>query len=100
MQLPVFIEICACFVKLQNGSELNEDIDLFTPASVDARWVEFYISDIFVHYLGQFITIIILAEKSAPAKNFHFFTKWSKKYITCTTRLQFHGYKLINLHSS
>jgi len=37
---------------------------------------------------GQFISIIILAEKSAPAKNFHFFTKWSKKYITCTSRLQ------------
>ena len=95
-----YLEICAYFVKLQNGSELDADIEVFTPASVDTGSVEFYISDIFVHYLGQFITIIILAEKSAPAKNFHFFTKWSKKYITCTTRLQFHGYKLINLHSS
>ena len=55
MQLPVFIEICAYLVKLQNGSELNEDIDLFTPASVDARWVEFYISDIFVHYVGMYM---------------------------------------------
>jgi len=48
MQLPVFICIfCAYFVKLQNGSELDMDIEVFTPASVDSRWVEFYISDIF-----------------------------------------------------
>ena len=32
MQLPVFhLEICAYFVKLQNGSELDADIEVFTP---------------------------------------------------------------------
>jgi len=39
MQLPVFfnLEIGAYFVKLQNGSELDADIEVFTPAPVDAR---------------------------------------------------------------
>jgi len=32
-----YLEICAYFVKLQNGSELDVDIDVFTPASADAR---------------------------------------------------------------
>jgi len=42
MQFPVFyLEICAYFVKLQNSSELDADIEVFTPASVDAHWVEF-----------------------------------------------------------
>ena len=56
MQFPIFyLEIFAYFVQLQNGSELDADIDVFTPASVDARWVEFYISDIFVHYLQVYM---------------------------------------------
>jgi len=38
MQLPVFLnlEICAYFVKLQNGSELDANIEVFTPAPIDA----------------------------------------------------------------
>ena len=50
-----YLEICAYFVKLQNGSELDADIEVFTPASVDTGWVEFYISDIFVHYLRVYM---------------------------------------------
>ena len=50
-----YLEICAYFAKLPNGSELDMDIVMFTPASVDARCVEFYISDIFVHYLRVYI---------------------------------------------
>ena len=41
-----YLKICAYFVKLQNGSELDADIEVFTPAPVDACWVEFYLSDI------------------------------------------------------
>jgi len=51
----LYLEMCAYFVKLQNGSELYADIEVFTPASVDSRWVEFYISDIFVHYLRVYM---------------------------------------------
>ena len=40
MQLPVFIGICAYFVKLQNASELDADIVVFTPVSLDACLVE------------------------------------------------------------
>ena len=29
-----YLEICAYFVKLQNGSELDADIELFTPMPV------------------------------------------------------------------
>ena len=32
-----YLDICAYFVKLQNGSEQDADIEVFTPASVDAR---------------------------------------------------------------
>ena len=33
----LYLDICAYFVKLQNGSELDVDIEVFTPASVHAR---------------------------------------------------------------
>jgi len=32
-----YLEICAHCVKLQNGSELDADIVVFTPASIDAH---------------------------------------------------------------
>jgi len=40
MQFPVFIKrFVHIFVKLQNGSELDADIEVFTPVSVNARSV-------------------------------------------------------------